>query len=128
MKKLISILLIICALTCCLASCVSSRACQKCGGTGEVFCHYCVGEGKLGTRCSLCEGDGKCAYCDRGKTECKNHVNNCPICHGSGVKTCTFCDGADKCFKCRGSGYIQGPTKCEHCSGWGKISCTECED
>ena len=133
MKKLISLLLVLSVLAFCFTSCTSSRVCQKCDGTGWVFCCNCNGYGKLGTRCSLCEGDGKCAYCDRGKTECKKgngHIDkyNCPICHNSGVKTCTFCNGDDECWECHGSGYSEGPTSCYYCDGMGETRCTECEN
>ena len=129
MKKLISILLVLGTLAFCLTACASQSTCQICGGDGEVFCDYCLGDGKLGTRCSICEGDGKCIYCDRGKAECKTgHTSKCPICHNSGVKTCTWCDGDDECWKCHGSGYSEGPTTCPRCGGWGDTSCTACEN
>ena len=37
------------------------RRCPACGGTGEMYCAYCSGDG-----CRYCRGDGSCIcpYCD----------------------------------------------------------------
>ena len=40
------------------------RRCPSCGGTGEMDCGYCHGDG-----CRYCRGDGSCI---------------CPICNGYG--------------------------------------------
>ena len=130
MKKLISILLLISALTFCLASCT----CEKCDGDGMVFCEYCLGEGESsGIRCDLCEGDGECAYCDGGKYK---EWMLCTACYGKGcsgckdegwIVRCVFCDD-NECFKCDGTGYAEEPTTCVYCNGIGERPCVKCNN
>ena len=132
MKKLISILLLISALTFCLASCT----CERCDGDGMMFCGYCLGEGKRGTLCKWCDGDRKCSSCTDGLIR---NWGTCSSCHGKGCykcdngkwwnyKECKFCDGKGVCSDCNGTGYEVEPTTCVYCNGIGERPCVECNN
>lgn len=96
--------------------------CKKCNGRGECSCPDCtspelkvtkglsrvatLGMINLG---GIVRGSGKCNECGgSGELECEN-------CEGTGLVTCTHCDGSGNCPKCGGSGKV----KCTRCNGSG---------
>ena len=96
---------------------VDRVGCAWCGGTGQ--------DGKLGSRCSVCGGNGN--------IKLAAFVVACMKCAGSGMEggalTCLACRGigvvpvragAGACPKCRGTGE-QGVFYCEGCKGQGVV-------
>lgn len=48
-----------------------AHTCRHCGGSGEVVCPRCCGDGKLGREtCYYCQGEGRV---------------KCPACNGTGT-------------------------------------------
>jgi hypothetical protein len=70
------------------------KAVERNGGSAELTCHVCQGEGR--TRCGYCGGKGQVAYINKGQ-------NRCPVCSGSGIQVCDGCKG-------RGKATYQQPT------------------
>ena len=87
--------------------CWGSGVCERCDGTGLVFCLRCNGTGKCIKLCWKCQGTGKgesgnpCEECggigNHGEEEC-------PDCHGTGKCVCEQCEGSKKCPACHGTG------------------------
>ena len=127
--------------------------CQKCIGSGEVECSYCIsgvetcyscdGDGEV--ECGECYGDGEveCSLCDSGHEVCYecdgNGIEECRECSGSGEgydgEECEKCDGDGEvdCFQCEGCGQLEcvecdgsGLIGCETCDGDGEVECGEC--
>ncbi len=87
--------------------CWGTGVCERCDGTGLVFCLRCQGSGKTSILCWKCQGTGK----DGNGNPCEecggsgNHgEEECPDCHGSGSCTCEQCEGSKKCPACHGTG------------------------
>ena len=84
-----------------------SKVCQRCGGTGKIYCAVCRGDGTIA--CKKCQGSGVAPDCRK--------------CAGAGCLPCTRCKGTGKvwgevCASCRGEGIILCPT----CHGAGAVA------
>lgn len=135
MRKIISVLLLICTLTLCFVSC-STSICETCDGSATISCRVCYGLGK--EHCLSCRGgyNGHCPYpdCDFG---IRTYYKDCPLCvYGCGAcyggtyyekGPCTLCDGTDVCFDCDGTRLKEDAKTCDECKGTGKIDCPDCE-
>lgn len=66
-------------------------------------------------------------------------IYTCPTCSGSGLVSCSNCDGKGKCPPCKGNKFImngqtkkrcsacRGSGKCSRCQGSGKVKCSKCD-
>ena len=82
--------------------------------------------------CSVCGGTGKCDECKGDGYLGPSHTVSCPRCHGSGVETCPYCDGAGNSLRhegacdfapCMGS-HIYPCTTCN--GGTTAVTCNSC--
>ena len=82
--------------------------------------------------CSVCGGTGKCDECKGDGYLGPGHTVSCPRCHGSGVETCPYCDGAGNSLRhegacdfapCMGS-HIYPCTTCN--GGTTAVTCNSC--
>ena len=94
--------------------------CLTCGGAKvvscpvyvkkEIRCTLCGGSGKLGDKCSKCNGTGEGPWWRPGK---------CGECKGAGKVD-------SKCNLCGGKRTITEDIECGQCMGKGKIKCKSC--
>lgn len=70
--------------------------------------------------CGVCGGTGKCDECKGDGYRDPGHQVSCPRCHGSGVETCAYCDGAGNSLK------HEGTCDFAPCMGSHTYACTIC--
>jgi hypothetical protein len=91
--------------------------CDRCDGSGEVYCRTCDGNGSVD--CCICLGNGNfdCSECEGNgyvwDEEQQDDVR-CEECYGRGTIPCDECDG-------------RGNIECDDCGGCGDVSCPDCD-